>query len=193
MTVPADHSPPPDEGLPRERTALAWSRTILVANGLWLPLLALQVHRQLWVLAAASAVAAGAVAWRSTIATRHAELRAERAGSAYPLLVGLATAVGPGRRRRSTSAPGLVGRPRSADEDGGRGRHTAECGRNHRGRQPDEQRVGLLAVATGAPGGITTVDYRVRNNYLDHQGRWGETRQSSGSDLIAYPNPPEGD
>ena len=112
MTVPADHSPPPDEGLPRERTALAWSRTVLVANGLWLPLLALQVHRQLWVLAAASAVAAG--------------------GS-------------------------------------------------------------LLAVATGAPGGITTVDYRVRNNYLDHQGRWGETRQSSGSDLIAYPNPPEGD
>ena len=53
--------------------------------------------------------------------------------------------------------------------------------------------VSLLAVATGAPGGITTVDYRVRNNYLDHQGRWGETRQSSGSDLIAYPNPPEGD
>ena len=93
MTVPADHSPPPDEGLPRERTALAWSRTILVANGLWLPLLALQVHRQLWVLGAASALAAGAVAWRSTIATRHAELRAERAGSAYPLLVGLATAV----------------------------------------------------------------------------------------------------
>lgn len=53
--------------------------------------------------------------------------------------------------------------------------------------------VSLLALATGAPGGITTVDYRVRNNYLDHQGRWGEKQQSSGTDLIAYPNPAEGD
>ena len=44
------------------------------------PLLALQVQRRLWVLAAASALAAGAVAWRSTTATRHAELRAEWAG-----------------------------------------------------------------------------------------------------------------
>ncbi|HEX2706295.1 MAG TPA: hypothetical protein VHM65_11090, partial [Candidatus Lustribacter sp.] len=53
--------------------------------------------------------------------------------------------------------------------------------------------VSLHAVATGASGGITTVGYRVRNNYLDHQGAWGATQQSSGSELIAYPNPAEGD
>lgn len=102
MSDPADPSDPSaphhlggtrDEGLPRERTALAWSRTLLVANGMWLPLLALQVNRQLWALAAGSALAAVVVAWRSTTATRHADLRADGAGSAYPLLVGLATAV----------------------------------------------------------------------------------------------------
>jgi hypothetical protein len=51
--------------------------------------------------------------------------------------------------------------------------------------------VSLHAVATGAPGGITTVGFRVRNNYLDHQGPWGSVQQSSGDELIAYPNAPD--
>ena len=55
MTVPADHSPPPGEALPRERY-----RPGLVADRPRrqrpvAPLLALQVQRRLWVLAAASA------------------------------------------------------------------------------------------------------------------------------------------
>lgn len=53
--------------------------------------------------------------------------------------------------------------------------------------------ISLSAVAAGASAGITTVSYRVRNNYLDHQGQWGQPQDSSGSDLIAYPNLADGD
>lgn len=59
--------------------------------------------------------------------------------------------------------------------------------------KPVQAAVSLHSVATGAPGGITTVGFRVRNNYLDHQGAWGTPQQSSGNELIAYPNPAEGD
>lgn len=53
--------------------------------------------------------------------------------------------------------------------------------------------ITLQAVAAGASGGITTVSYRVRNNYLDHQGAFGPPQSSSGSELVAYPNPTEPD
>ena len=51
--------------------------------------------------------------------------------------------------------------------------------------------ITLQAVAAGASGGITTVSYRVRNNYLDRQGGFGPPQSSSGSELVAYPNPTE--
>lgn len=53
--------------------------------------------------------------------------------------------------------------------------------------------VTLHDVATGAPGGITSVAYRVRNNYVDHQGAWTEPQQQSGTDLVVYPNAAVGD
>ena len=51
----------------------------------------------------------------------------------------------------------------------------------------------LAELVTGGAGGIRSTTYRVRNNYLDHQGRWGEPQQQSGEELIVYPNPAPGD
>jgi hypothetical protein len=85
---------PERHGLQPERTALAWSRSVIVANGMWLPLIGVQLHRGLWVLAGLSAVSALAATTATTASTRHAELRA--AGwrlSPYPRLVGLAVAI----------------------------------------------------------------------------------------------------
>lgn len=53
--------------------------------------------------------------------------------------------------------------------------------------------VTLHDIATGAPGGITAVTYRVRNNYVDHQGAWTDPQQQSGTDLVVYPNAAVGD
>jgi hypothetical protein len=54
-------------------------------------------------------------------------------------------------------------------------------------------RITLQDVAAGAPGGISAVGYRVRNNYADHQGQWTESQQQSGTDLVVYPNTTPGD
>ena len=54
-------------------------------------------------------------------------------------------------------------------------------------------RVTLHDVASGTPGGISAVTYRVRNNYTDHQGSWTEPQQQSGSDLVVYPSSAPGD
>lgn len=54
-------------------------------------------------------------------------------------------------------------------------------------------RITLQDVAAGAPGGITSVGFRVRNNYADHQGQWTESQQQSGTDLVVYPNATPGD
>jgi hypothetical protein len=81
---------PDRQGLQPERTALAWSRSVLVANGLWLPLLVVQVHLRLWLLAACCAVLAAATAGMTARAPiRHAELRDDRVAarvSPYPRL-----------------------------------------------------------------------------------------------------------
>lgn len=53
--------------------------------------------------------------------------------------------------------------------------------------------VTLQDIVTGAPGGISSVSYRVRNNYLDHQGKWSKPQEQSGTDLVVYPHPVEGD
>jgi hypothetical protein len=54
-------------------------------------------------------------------------------------------------------------------------------------------RITLQDVAAGAPGGITAVDFRVRNNYVDHQGQWTTSQRQSGTDLVVYPNATPGD
>lgn len=54
-------------------------------------------------------------------------------------------------------------------------------------------RITLQDVAAGAPGGISAVGFRVRNNYADHQGQWTESQQQSGTDLVVYPNATPGD
>ncbi|MEZ0449177.1 hypothetical protein [Cellulomonas sp. ICMP 17802] len=54
-------------------------------------------------------------------------------------------------------------------------------------------RITLEDVAAGAPGGISAVGFRVRNNYADHQGQWTTSQQQSGTDLVVYPNATPGD
>ncbi len=51
----------------------------------------------------------------------------------------------------------------------------------------------LQDLVQGAPGGITSVGYRVRNNYNDHQGQWTELDEQAGIELVIYPNPAQGD
>lgn len=85
---------PDRQGLQPERTALAWSRSVLVANSLWLPLLVVQLHLRLWGLAAACAVGAAATAGMTVRAPiRHAQLRDDIT----------AARVSPYRRLRQTS------------------------------------------------------------------------------------------
>jgi len=50
-------------------------------------------------------------------------------------------------------------------------------------------RTPLSALVAGAAAGIRTATYRVRNNYLDHQGQWTAPQQQSGEELIIFPNP----
>jgi hypothetical protein len=51
----------------------------------------------------------------------------------------------------------------------------------------------LSELVIGGAAGIQTATYRVRNNYLDHQGLWTEPQQQSGEELVVYPNPAPGD
>jgi len=51
----------------------------------------------------------------------------------------------------------------------------------------------LVSLVTGGAAGIRTVTYRVRNNYVDHKGRWSAPEQQSGEELVVFPNPPDGD
>jgi hypothetical protein len=47
----------------------------------------------------------------------------------------------------------------------------------------------LSELVAGNAAGIQTATYRVRNNYVDHQGQWTEAQQQSGQELFVYPNP----
>ena len=47
----------------------------------------------------------------------------------------------------------------------------------------------LAALVSGGATGVRTVSYRVRNNYVDHQGEWSTPQQQSGEELIVFPNP----
>jgi hypothetical protein len=51
----------------------------------------------------------------------------------------------------------------------------------------------LAALVSGAGAGIHTATYRIRNNYLDHQGHWTDPQQQSGEELVVFPNPADGD
>jgi hypothetical protein len=51
----------------------------------------------------------------------------------------------------------------------------------------------LSELVAGNAAGIQTATYRVRNNYVDHQGQWTEAQQQSGQELFVYPNPAPGD
>jgi len=51
----------------------------------------------------------------------------------------------------------------------------------------------LAALVSGTGAGIRTTTYRIRNNYLDHQGHWTDPQQQSGEELVVFPNPAEGD
>ena len=47
----------------------------------------------------------------------------------------------------------------------------------------------LADLVAGVGGGIPTVAYRVRNNYVDHQGEWSAAQAQSGDEIVVYPNP----
>ncbi len=47
----------------------------------------------------------------------------------------------------------------------------------------------LADLVSGVGGGIPTVAYRVRNNYVDHQGEWSAPQSQSGDEIVVYPNP----
>jgi hypothetical protein len=51
----------------------------------------------------------------------------------------------------------------------------------------------LAALVAGGGAGIRTATYRIRNNYVDHQGQWTAPQQQSGEELVVFPNPAEGD
>jgi len=51
----------------------------------------------------------------------------------------------------------------------------------------------LSALVAGGAAGIQTATYRIRNNYVDHQGRWTEPQQQAGEELVVFPNPADGD
>lgn len=53
--------------------------------------------------------------------------------------------------------------------------------------------MSLQDLVQSTPGGVTTVKYQVRNNYVDHQGNWTDPREQTGTDLVAYPHPADGD
>lgn len=46
-----------------------------------------------------------------------------------------------------------------------------------------------LADLVAGAAGITTVSYRVRNNYADHQGEWSQPQSQSGEEIVVYPAP----
>jgi hypothetical protein len=46
----------------------------------------------------------------------------------------------------------------------------------------------LADLIAGEAAGIHTATYRVRNDYVDHQGEWSAPQQQSGEELIVYPN-----
>jgi hypothetical protein len=46
-------------------------------------------------------------------------------------------------------------------------------------------------LVAGVGGGIPTVNYRVRNNYVDHQGEWTAVQSQSGEEIVVYPNAAE--
>jgi hypothetical protein len=47
----------------------------------------------------------------------------------------------------------------------------------------------LADLVAGVGGGIQTVSYRVRNNYVDHQGEWTQPQSQSGEEIVVYPAP----
>ncbi|HEY3259324.1 MAG TPA: hypothetical protein VGJ95_03505 [Pseudonocardiaceae bacterium] len=49
----------------------------------------------------------------------------------------------------------------------------------------------LTDLVAGVGGGIPTVSYRVRNNYIDHQGEWTAPQSQSGDEIVVYPNAAE--
>jgi len=49
----------------------------------------------------------------------------------------------------------------------------------------------LSDLVAGVGGGIPTVSYRVRNNYVDHQGEWTAPQSQSGDEIVVYPNAAE--